>query len=68
VLLRKKITSHWPKLPPHAKASLKQALIDSITIDHRSFSNHFSQPLPPASSPLPGIGNFFFNPVGLDET
>uniref|UniRef100_A0A0D3FGH4 Importin N-terminal domain-containing protein n=1 Tax=Oryza barthii TaxID=65489 RepID=A0A0D3FGH4_9ORYZ len=34
VLLRKKITSHWPKLPPHAKASLKQALIDSITIDH----------------------------------
>ncbi|KAL5219275.1 hypothetical protein ABZP36_019959 [Zizania latifolia] len=34
VLLRKKITSHWPKLPPHAKVSLKQALIDSITIDH----------------------------------
>lgn len=34
VLLRKKITSHWPKLPPHAKASLKQALIDSITLDH----------------------------------
>ncbi|EMS63391.1 Importin-4 [Triticum urartu] len=35
VLLRKKITSHWPKLPPHAKASLKQALIDSITLDNR---------------------------------
>uniref|UniRef100_A0A3B6JKP5 Importin N-terminal domain-containing protein n=1 Tax=Triticum aestivum TaxID=4565 RepID=A0A3B6JKP5_WHEAT len=34
VLLRKKITSHWPKLPPHAKASLKQALIDSITLDN----------------------------------
>lgn len=34
VLLRKKITSHWPKLPPDSKASLKQALIDSITLDH----------------------------------
>ncbi|CAD6202994.1 unnamed protein product [Miscanthus lutarioriparius] len=34
VLLRKKITSHWPKLHPDSKASLKQALIDSITLDH----------------------------------
>ncbi|KAG2553164.1 hypothetical protein PVAP13_9KG514100 [Panicum virgatum] len=34
VLLRKKITSHWPKLPLDSKASLKQALIDSITLDH----------------------------------
>ncbi|CAL4938634.1 unnamed protein product [Urochloa decumbens] len=34
VLLRKKITSHWPKLPLDAKASLKQALIDSITLDN----------------------------------
>ncbi|ONL96236.1 ARM repeat superfamily protein [Zea mays] len=34
VLLRKKITSHWPKLPADSKASLKQALIDSITLDH----------------------------------
>ncbi|GJN08396.1 hypothetical protein PR202_ga26309 [Eleusine coracana subsp. coracana] len=36
VLLRKKITSHWPKLPRHGKASLKEALIDSITLDHRA--------------------------------
>ena len=42
VLLRKKITSHWPKLPLDSKASLKQALIDSITLDHRSFTNHLS--------------------------
>ncbi|RCV45445.1 hypothetical protein SETIT_9G454600v2 [Setaria italica] len=34
VLLRKKITSHWPKLHPDSKANLKQALIDSITLDH----------------------------------
>ncbi|CAN6295687.1 unnamed protein product [Urochloa humidicola] len=34
VLLRKKITSHWPKLPLDSKASLKQALIDSITLDN----------------------------------
>ena len=42
VLLRKKITSHWPKLPLDSKASLKQALIDSSTLDHRSFTNHLS--------------------------
>jgi len=41
VLLRKKITSHWPKLPLDSKASLKQALIDSITLDHRSFTFFF---------------------------
>lgn len=34
VLLRKKITSHWPKLLMDSKASLKQALIDSITLDN----------------------------------
>ncbi|KAF8756352.1 hypothetical protein HU200_011069 [Digitaria exilis] len=48
VLLRKKITSHWPKLPLDSKASLKQALIDSITLDHRSFTNYLS-PTPSAS-------------------
>ncbi|XP_072991825.1 probable importin subunit beta-4 [Typha latifolia] len=34
VLLRKKITGHWGKLPPHVKNSVKAALIESITIDH----------------------------------
>lgn len=46
VLLRKKIISHWPKLPPHAKAPLKQALIDSITLDHRSLTSHLSSTIP----------------------
>jgi importin-4 len=50
VLLRKKITSHWPKLPLDSKASLKQALIDSITLDHRSFTDHLS-PTPSVSFP-----------------
>lgn len=45
VLLRKKITSHWPKLPPDSKASLKQALIDSITLDHRFFAHYLSPTL-----------------------
>ncbi|XP_038984750.1 probable importin subunit beta-4 isoform X3 [Phoenix dactylifera] len=33
VLLRKKITGHWAKLPPHVKHSVKSALIESITLD-----------------------------------
>lgn len=36
VLLRKKITGHWAKLPPHVKHSVKSALIESITLDPRS--------------------------------
>ncbi|RRT65155.1 hypothetical protein BHE74_00015671 [Ensete ventricosum] len=35
VLLRKKITGHWAKLSPSLKLSVKQALIDSITLEHR---------------------------------
>lgn len=42
VLLRKKITGHWAKLPPNLKHSVKSALIESITLDHRS------SPLPTA--------------------
>ncbi|XP_020104438.1 importin-4 [Ananas comosus] len=34
VLLRKKITGHWAKLPPNLKHSVKSALIESITLDH----------------------------------
>ncbi|XP_057430395.1 uncharacterized protein LOC130723389 [Lotus japonicus] len=34
VLLRKKITGHWPKLSPHIKLLVKQSLIDSITMEH----------------------------------
>ncbi|KAJ6804510.1 putative importin subunit beta-4 isoform X1 [Iris pallida] len=34
VLLRKKITGHWPKLPPPVKNSIKSALIETITLDH----------------------------------
>ncbi|KAM0948917.1 putative importin-beta domain, armadillo-like helical, importin beta family [Dioscorea sansibarensis] len=34
VLLRKKITGHWAKLPTHVKNSVKAALIESITIEH----------------------------------
>ncbi|XP_010916537.1 probable importin subunit beta-4 [Elaeis guineensis] len=36
VLLRKKITGHWAKLPPHVKHSVKSALIESITVDPSS--------------------------------
>lgn len=36
VLLRKKITGHWPKLNPHLRQLVKQSLIDSITLEHRS--------------------------------
>ncbi|XP_042383764.1 importin-4-like isoform X1 [Zingiber officinale] len=36
VLLRKKITGHWAKLSPDLKVSVKQALIDSITLEHSS--------------------------------
>ncbi|KAJ1686897.1 hypothetical protein LUZ63_018287 [Rhynchospora breviuscula] len=36
VLLRKKVTSHWPKLSRPDKASLKSALLDSITLDNSS--------------------------------
>ncbi|KAJ6809219.1 putative importin subunit beta-4 isoform X1 [Iris pallida] len=34
VLLRKKITGHWPKLPPPVKNSIKSALVETITLDH----------------------------------
>ncbi|KAK3016311.1 hypothetical protein RJ639_007291 [Escallonia herrerae] len=34
VLLRKKITGHWPKLPAHLRSLVKQSLIDSITMEH----------------------------------
>ncbi|GAA0166650.1 transporter [Lithospermum erythrorhizon] len=34
VLLRKKITGHWAKLPPNDKQLVKQSLIDSITVEH----------------------------------
>ncbi|KAK3011325.1 hypothetical protein RJ639_011712 [Escallonia herrerae] len=34
VLLRKKITGHWPKLPAHIRSLVKQSLIDSITMEH----------------------------------
>ncbi|ONK65428.1 uncharacterized protein A4U43_C07F37020 [Asparagus officinalis] len=36
VLLRKKITGHWPKLSPIVKGSIKSALIESITLEHSS--------------------------------
>ena len=35
VLLRKKITSHWPKLSSHLKQLVKSSLIESITLEHR---------------------------------
>ncbi|KAG2703669.1 hypothetical protein I3760_06G148700 [Carya illinoinensis] len=34
VLLRKKITGHWAKLPPQLKQLVKQSLIESITMEH----------------------------------
>ncbi|XP_078444426.1 ARM repeat superfamily protein [Wolffia australiana] len=34
VLLRKKITGHWAKLPPSIKQSVKSALLESITVEH----------------------------------
>ncbi|KAK4743269.1 hypothetical protein SAY87_001270 [Trapa incisa] len=34
VLLRKKITGHWAKLPPQTKQLVKDALIESITLEH----------------------------------
>eukprot|EP00257_Ricinus_communis_P014233 XP_015571855.1 importin-4 [Ricinus communis] len=34
VLLRKKITGHWAKLPPQLKNLVKQSLIESITMEH----------------------------------
>ncbi|KAJ8759634.1 hypothetical protein K2173_009281 [Erythroxylum novogranatense] len=34
VLLRKKITGHWPKLSPQLKHLVKQSLIESITMEH----------------------------------
>ncbi|CAN1151071.1 Probable importin subunit beta-4 [Linum perenne] len=34
VLLRKKITGHWAKLPPNVKQLVKQSLIESITMEH----------------------------------
>ncbi|XP_076920880.1 uncharacterized protein LOC143582105 [Bidens hawaiensis] len=34
VLLRKKITGHWAKLPPHLRQLVKQSLIESITMEH----------------------------------
>ncbi|GAU24360.1 hypothetical protein TSUD_390690 [Trifolium subterraneum] len=34
VLLRKKITGHWSKLPPQIKQLVKQSLIDSITMEN----------------------------------
>lgn len=36
VLLRKKITGHWAKLAPQIKQLVKQSLIESITMEHRS--------------------------------
>lgn len=36
VLLRKKITGHWAKLSPQIKHLVKQSLIESITMEHRS--------------------------------
>lgn len=35
VLLRKKITGHWAKLPPQTKQLVKDSLIESITLEHR---------------------------------
>ncbi|KAI5574530.1 hypothetical protein POPTR_010G169800v4 [Populus trichocarpa] len=34
VLLRKKVTGHWAKLPPQLKLLVKQSLIESITMEH----------------------------------
>ncbi|GAB2283581.1 hypothetical protein Dimus_018088 [Dionaea muscipula] len=34
VLLRKKITGHWPKLSPDLRQHVKQSLLDSITLEH----------------------------------
>ncbi|XP_065852307.1 uncharacterized protein [Euphorbia lathyris] len=34
VLLRKKITGHWSKLPPQIKHLVKTSLIESITMEH----------------------------------
>lgn len=36
VLLRKKITGHWAKLSPQLRQLVKQSLIESITLEHRS--------------------------------
>lgn len=36
VLLRKKITGHWAKLSSQQKLLVKQSLIESITMEHRS--------------------------------
>lgn len=35
ILLRKKIAGHWAKLLPQLRSSIKSALIDSITSEHR---------------------------------
>ena len=35
VLLRKKIVGHWMKLSPQVRASVKAALLESITVEHR---------------------------------
>ena len=43
VLLRKKITGHWAKLSPELKLLVKQSLIESITMEHRSFSIFHSE-------------------------
>ncbi|XP_042492901.1 importin-4-like, partial [Macadamia integrifolia] len=34
VLLRKKITGHWAKLPPQTRQLVKSSLIESITMEH----------------------------------
>ncbi|KAK9096070.1 hypothetical protein Sjap_021567 [Stephania japonica] len=34
VLLRKKITGHWAKLPPQLRQLVKSSLIESITVEH----------------------------------
>eukprot|EP01018_Ginkgo_biloba_P037639 Gb_34114 [translate_table: standard] len=41
VLLRKKITGHWMKLSPQVRDSVKSALIESITVEHR-WANAFT--------------------------
>lgn len=38
VLLRKKITGHWAKLSPQLRQLVKQSLIESITMEHRSLA------------------------------
>ncbi|XP_031381513.1 importin-4 isoform X1 [Punica granatum] len=57
VLLRKKITGHWAKLPPQTKQLVKDSLIESITLEH-------SPPVRRASANVVSVVAKYAVPVG----